>query len=74
MSTPTQPTRHLCGPKPAKYVPAHRTDIGRTFEVHRRLIAMQLAWQRSENNPACYPDDSECNEVDAAGTYTGDKS
>ena len=37
----THPTRHLCGPKPHKYVPHEHTDIRRTFEKHRRLQTMK---------------------------------
>ncbi len=54
----TDPTRHLCSPKPHRYVPAMSTDIRKTFERARRLMAMREAWARSEANPNNYPKES----------------
>lgn len=54
----TEPSRPLIGAKTARYVPADRTDIRKTFAKHRRLHSMQAAWKRSENNEANYPKES----------------
>lgn len=40
------PTRTLIGPKPARYVPAHQTDIRVTFAKFRRLIALQAVKEK----------------------------
>jgi hypothetical protein len=37
----TQPTRHLCDGKPARYTPSHQTDIRRTFRKHRLLAYLR---------------------------------
>ena len=62
----TQPTRNLLNQlKPHKYVPAVKTDIAATFAKYRRLAALKAA------QAVTGVDDSECNAVDAAGTYKG---
>ncbi len=38
-----QPTRHLCGGKPHRYVAASRTDIRRTFRRARLLERLRQA-------------------------------
>ena len=49
MNTPVQPLRHLCGPKPKRYVRACLTDIRVTFKKHRRLQALQRAKREQQS-------------------------
>jgi hypothetical protein len=65
MSTPTQPTRHLCGPKPAKYVPAsHQNTDG---------ILARWNWQRNSENAANYLTDFDMPEPLPAPPVDGDE-
>ena len=61
MNAPCIPSQSLLEGKP--YTPADKTDT--------HGILARWRFERSEDNPANYPDDSECNEVDAAGTFKG---
>lgn len=40
-----EPTRHLCGHRPARYTPSHQTDIRRTFRKHRLLAYLRQRQQ-----------------------------
>lgn len=63
----TEPTRSLLDQrKPHKYVSSHATCVADTIAKFRRLQAM-----RQLRGSIDYPDDSDCNEVDSAGTYKG---
>ena len=65
---PALPTRSLIDQiKPHRYVPAHATNVAVTHQKFRRLQAMQARLV-----PVI--DDSDCGEVDAAGTYIQDRS
>ena len=46
-----QPTRHLCGDKPHRYVAAARTDIRRTFRRARLLERLRQAAQGGRSLP-----------------------
>ena len=62
----TDPTRSLLDQrKPHRYTPSVHTDVAATIAKFRRLQAMQ------QLREPIYPDDSDCNVVDAAGTYKG---
>lgn len=43
LTMPTRPLVALGGAKPKRYVPAASTDVSRTFDKYRRLIALQNA-------------------------------
>ena len=63
----TDPSRSLLDQrKPHRYTPSVHTDVAATIAKFRRLQAMQLL-----RGSIDYPDDSDCNEVNAAGTYKG---
>lgn len=63
----TEPTRSLTDQrKPHRYVSSHETNVAATILKFRRLQSMQQ--HRDATN---YPDDMDCNEVDAAGTFKG---
>ena len=62
----TDPSRSLLDQrKPHRYTPSVHTDVAATIAKFRRLQAMQLLRE------PIYPDDSDCNEVDAAGSFKG---
>lgn len=64
--TAAMPTKLLFNPdKSARlaYVPASHQD---KYGVLARWL-----WERGPDNPANYPSDDDCNEVDSAGTYQG---
>lgn len=46
----TEPTRHLCGRKPARYTPSHQTNIRRTFRKYRLLAYLR---QKALAQPGC---------------------
>ena len=72
---PALPSRSLTNQtKPHKYTNAHSTNVAATFAKHERLRELRASWARSEHNPDNYPDDTACGEIDAAGTYIGDKA
>ncbi len=63
----TEPSRSLTDQrKPHKYVNRDHTDVAATILKFRRLQAMQQL-----RDTTVYPDDSDCNAVDAAGTFKG---
>ena len=63
----TDPTRSLLDQrKPHRYVSSHATCVADTIAKFRRLQAMQQLRDSID-----YPDDTDCNEVDFAGTYKG---
>ncbi|GAB2710898.1 hypothetical protein [Comamonas sediminis] len=43
LTMPTRPLIALGGAKPKRYVPAASTDVSKTFDKYRRLIALQNA-------------------------------
>lgn len=62
-----EPSRSLTDQrKPHRYVSSHSTDVAATILKFRRLQAMQ-----QHRDTTVYPDDSDCNAVDAAGTFKG---
>ena len=66
MNERIEPSRLLFDP-----VESRQLEYVNAASQSTRGVLATWEWARSSKNPANYPDDSDCNEVDAAGTYKG---